>query len=291
MFRGKVPERPAGWVAEYCVICRDVQPMQLVHLGTGQTRRELQKAGNSGSIVVCQACGLRSQADPATYLSIIAARPEAIADLMKKTQPRLPLRVGGRVQWERRAIGGELAEPERLEALREPFLVLSYLLRQPVSGELAPLTVLLFAVVSLVSGFIYMLIASAFVSNLGDFFPIAFSMAVMTGVGAAIVANRRLFRRKDREAYSREIEPRLARALRPLRPTPDELHEVHAWMAAAMHPMAPLVDVDRLYEQIKATPDRSLTNADAMDLLAQAEAMYRELNSEPDSGDTERSVN
>jgi hypothetical protein len=290
MFRKRVPERAAGWVADYCPVCRDVQPMQLVHVGNESAREAARQAGQTLSHVACAECGFKAQTDPANYLAIRAQKDESIAELMKKTQPRLPLRAAGRVQWERRAIGGELAPPERAEAIREPFLILSYLQKQRQPQEVSPLIVP-FILIAFTVGMVTLIPLLMFLMNddLGALVGTALA-GVLTGVGAVIL-NGRILRRKMAGSFTDEIEPRLARSLRPLRPTPEELEEVDAWMKAAMHPMAPFLVVDRLYDRIKSTPDRSLSNADAMDLITQARAMYKEVSQEPGSDDAEHSVN
>lgn len=267
-------EKLAGWVAEYCAICRDVQPMTLKRIGTMQMRAE----GADFSIVECSSCGQRTQTDPATYLAIQRERSTDILELMRSTHPRLPLRIVDRIQWERRAIAGDLAAPERAEMIREPFLALTYLAPRRAQIHIPPLVALIFALVYSACLAIAGLAGLLASSGPGGGAPWPFLIALIPAVLASGFATFRLNRRTDRRFYARTIAPKLARALRPLRPTLEELQATCSWLTATASPLASFITPEELLESVRTTPDQSLTNADTMDLVAMARHMWEELS-------------
>lgn len=265
----RVPEKMAGWVAEYCPICRDVQAMALKRIGTWDMRRQ----GTDFAAVDCTECGQRYQADPAVYLAVAAERPESVKELMLRTQPRLPIRVLERVRWDCRAIRGDLPGPERAEAIRDPILRLAMLAPRRVRLEIPAITAPVFF-----ATYVLLLTLGAWTGLVGpNSPPWPYLIALVPSVGAAALVMHRVLRRRDVRVYRREIEPRLARALRPLRPEVEELRELQAWMKATANPLARYVEPEQLLEAVRAQADRSMTNVDSMNLPSMAAAMWAEL--------------
>lgn len=262
---------PAPCIASFCPICHDVQPFYLSRAGgTG---------GTTAVIGTCEDCGLRATIDPQEFLEVCPERPATVRELMERTAPRLPLDVAGRVWFEKRAAAGEVEAPERAAALREPFQVLAYLTND------APMTLPTVAIAGVcgVAG----MIASMFAMDGLGYGPLldgpgagsgtlkGVLLAVPAGIAAGVCVWRGV--RARRRRVERELLPRLARALRPLRPTVEELGRTFDWLHAAAHPAARLVTPASVHAAMSSLPDRSLVNADEMDLLGLAREMHERL--------------
>ncbi len=256
----------AGWVAEYCVICRDVHPHQVVH-GRDDRGNALPPA------VDCASCSLSSTTNASRYLTVLTKLPETLTELVARTFPRLPLAVGGRILWEKEAIRGALQPPERQQAIQEPFLILSYLARRNYGIG----AFLGFSVLFTVLSFIPMTIAAVtlFPARTQDR---ALGVLIWVGIAGSVALAAWIVRRNRRRSGKRVILPMLSKSLRPLRPSIDELREIAEWAKGMRQPIGMLFDANELFEAISRQTDRSLVHADEMDLIGQAQRMQAELN-------------
>lgn len=276
-----------GVVADYCVICRDVQ--------SHRVRHEVDKNRNPlPPVIVCESCGLRTAVNPSRYLSVAADPNTSLPSLISKTFPRLPVEILGRVRWERAAIQGTLAAPERQEAIREPFIVVSYLAR-PGPGVFAYFVSvsLLFIVGMMASAIVNMLVQEALQA-------LRFNPNVIRGVCLAIMAGlliaivtipAKIILRKRRNIGRPVVVPMLARSLRPLRPSIDELQTTIGWALAMRQPIGGMLSAEELSQAIARQPDRSLVHVDECEIVESAEQMIRELQAQqdPDSQQADQS--
>jgi hypothetical protein len=190
--------------------------------------------------------------------------------------------VAERVIHDKRAAAGMLEPPERAWAMREPFGALTYL---AIRGE----WFIAGAMTSLAAGVVVMM------ATIGVFDPEGRSRLLSEGreaplvkvglilVPAAImlaVFARMTFVRCRRRVLA-ELVPRLARSLRPLRPTLEELEKTFEWLRTSGHPVARNVTAHEVHEAVRGEVDRSLTNADEMDILGLAREMYARLAESP----------
>ncbi len=260
-------------IASYCVICRDVQPFFLTRIGRPET--------GVAVIGACESCGLRSIVSPEEFLEISPTRPESVRELMEKTSPRLPLAIADRVFFEKRLAVGEIDPPERIQALREPFQVLSGMATRDrwLAGAIIAST--FFGVVVMLGTLLaWDPQGKVHILRYGSMGPLikggllaipALAMFLTIGVYKTL---------KWRGRIRNKLIPLLARSLRPLRPTLDELDRTYVWLLTASNPVATATTPDQVHEAVCREPDRSLVNADDMDILGLAREMHERLTAQ-----------
>lgn len=104
---------------------------------------------------------------------------------------------------------------------------------------------------------------------------IGFVLAV--ALAAWMVLRRRMLTGK------KVIGPMIARSLRPLRPTTEEIQDVLGWAQTMNQPIGHQFTAAEIVDAVSRQSDRSLIHADEMDLIAIAQRMYAELNPEAES--------
>lgn len=253
------------WVAEYCLICRDVQPHRLAFQRDSQSRRPVH-------FVKCSVCSHQSETDATRYQATVHDLPPSILELVNQTFPRLPLVVAGRVAFEKEAIGQRLASPERLEAIREPFVVLGHLTSSGPGVGLFLFLSVVFGILSFIPTVLFTVLVNARHQET------VLMVAGTIGFIAAVALAGVVVLRRRRHLGKRIIVPMISRSLRPLRPSKEELRDVLRWTATMGHPIAELFTVQELFDSVSRHPDRSLINADEMNLIEMARRMYSELD-------------
>lgn len=226
-----------------------------------------------GPAVECCECKLRVSISPERYLTVVARRPDSVRELMEKTFPRLPLESANRVVWEKRAIANQLLPPDRLEALREPFVLVSYLAlrNSPIISFIALSAALWIGMLVAI-----LAIASSIIPNKQ-----ADSILPFVTLGALVLSlgfSAWFLRTTRKRHVQNRLFPMLSRSLRPLRPSSDEIEEVLVWARAMRQPIAHGFTAAHLHEVMTKQPDRSLLHVDEMDTLAMARRLYEELN-------------
>lgn len=274
-------EKRAGWVADYCTMCRDVQAHELI-----RGRRDPQ--GQVPLFAACSVCGVRRSTQADRYLAISPAKMPTIADLVRKTFPRLPLAVYNRARLDLDAVNGRLPLPERAETMREGIVDLHYLMPKRRHWLLWP-----------VLWFLSTVICTAIVGNIPDpntkqldiwrvIALLGIFVLPVVIVGVVWWYPGRRFRRDRRTV----IIPAVVRSLRPLKPTVDELEAVQAWLASTGNPMARVFQTRVIYEQVKSARDESLTHVHELNFFQEAERMHAELTAlrQQDKGPAEPGV-
>lgn len=254
--------RKPKWVADYCIICRDIQTHELLPIPKGAQF-------SSYPDIECSACGVRSRVSSSRYLRADTERGESIDDLMASTFPTLPLECADRVLWEIGAIHGRLTTSERELAIQEPFEAVSYLTKPKRKN------VFFIAI----GGLFFMALTAALVSILFSSVPAlpsdpktlknAMIIACLCGAVVPLLISDWRGRRKA----AKKIEPLLARSLHPLNPTAAELRQVRDWTKAKDLPIRRCFSLRRLQKQIARCEDTSLMNVDGVHLLEKAEAI------------------
>lgn len=252
--------RRTGWVADYCQICRDVQPHAVLI-------DEPARSGRSDPIVECCGCSLRARIPPVRYISVAPKKPDSVLQLMNRTFPRLPLAIEPRIRWEKNAIGGRLEPPERLEAIREPFLTIQDTPNDPTIFEVVRILALLLLLAILFTGIWRGVSGSSSPPT-----PLNMAMVCLSAGGAFALVwwQRRIHSRGS------PLE-RLARSLRPLRPTAAELDSTLDWARGMNFGLGPRMTSRNILRAMSRRPDRSLTNADEMQMLRLAREMKERL--------------
>ncbi len=115
----------AGYVAEYCRLCRDIRLHTLL--------RSARAGLDPIAIVECRTCSQRANADLGEFASVAPSREDDVVALMHRTNPLLPAKIEERVLLDRAALDGTLPQPERLHWIREPFLLTQLMFSEPQS--------------------------------------------------------------------------------------------------------------------------------------------------------------
>ena len=242
----KIVRRKLGFVADFCPICRAVTAHRLGRIGSAGHVYYL--SFGEGRLVgherTCQHCKTTSITEDSRY-----GRPEkklaAVEMLIIKTFPTIRTHYADRLALENRIKLGpaNVTAEERSALIASPFLVLSHMVEQRFAhtqidryGALA------------IGGAIAMLLATCAIAN--RFAPVLLPEMVLTVfvVGLALVIWQIVAGSK--RYMSEEIVPRLATALRPLRPSSEEIRGVLAELTAHKHKLGKKLDPTLLAEAI-----------------------------------------
>ncbi len=123
----KVTRTRLGRVADYCMYCREAQPLSIytlrsvghlyyIPLGRGEV---------IGHVGRCTACRHEQTVDPSDYQATIQDTKATLEELVDQTNPDLPERIGQYLAEIDRARAGLSAEEDRQRLLVEPFLVVA----------------------------------------------------------------------------------------------------------------------------------------------------------------------
>lgn len=271
---------PQDWIAYYCVVCRDISAHRLM---TDRSGSEVQL------VAECEECSLRRFVNRKSFLNVCSPRPQTLRSLIERTDPVLCAKCLSRIRLERAMVGGELLPAQRAIALRAPFELLTYLAppRSITAGVrrgaalwmlLASLCAVpaLITVIVIVYFWVLDALKIAKPSAIADW--ILGCLIIGPGILYVFVTRAILRKRNVRRSKDRVV-PMLARSLRPLRPTAEELSDVQAWLRASRNPLYPVVNFQDLAATIRTLPDTSLRNVEDLHLEAwgqQIVQQYRE---------------
>lgn len=123
----KVVREDLGWVADWCVVCREPRPFLVTRIGK-ENPLYAQSPANAGLLVrceqACDCCGGIKLSKPDDYRQISKDRDTNIDTLIAKTQPDFRERYRKRLQQAERARTGTLKDSERIQLMIEPILAL-----------------------------------------------------------------------------------------------------------------------------------------------------------------------
>jgi hypothetical protein len=221
----KIVAHRLGYVADFCPICRSIQPFKLVRVGSARQfyAVPLGKGELIGYERVCRDCGVAVKADPNLYF-FIAGKRGSLEDLIIATFPGIKDALKTRLGLEdrvRRDPSG-LKPDERQPLLLEPFMALSPKVEGRFSSFWA-ITVdanILFSMAGMIVG------GGIGEAIIGHFYPdkMASVMNLLAWLGIAFVAWQIMG--SGRRFMRNRIAPVVARALKPLKPTEAELETV-----------------------------------------------------------------
>jgi hypothetical protein len=249
-------EIPLGYVAHYCTICHDINRFSLVRTTTN-------RAASPAHHAACASCGLRVAVDPQEFRAVLKDEGAELSALVSETSPELPFLVRDRVYMTRLGVAGGDDRVDRKRLLQEPFRILMYI--PSILSKRRRLTFADIASMSVI-GVIGLLTAAVLV--IGD--DLASTRMLAVGVALVIVllimsvVVGQFLERPRRRRCKAVLHTMLGKAMRPFKPTEQEVQEVVAWCKLTSPALAPFVEAPELHRAIRALPDTSLNNVDAL---------------------------
>lgn len=211
--------RQLGYIADFCFLCRGVRPFRLVRLGLASHVYYI--TTSAGRLLaferVCQECGVTLNGRVEHYREA-HSRNLALPDLISRTHPELGSRRAERLRLEHRIARGEELAPEVREALLwEPVQLVAPLVEARGSGNFDGHSGLGCAATIAVPLLIMLLAPSS-----GPAQDAALMTALPLGAIGTVYTLIQLYL-GPRRFRNAKVVPWLARALAPLKPTPQEL--------------------------------------------------------------------
>lgn len=274
LFASRLP--PRNWIARYCVVCRDL----CAHTLTTTRRKKVYTP-----VAQCDQCATRYTVTRDSFLNVCAPRPDSLRALIERTNPLLPAYCLKRVAFDRALAAQELPAADRAAGLRAPFELLTYLAPPTHPFRVSTFAQVRSLALSIVAGFVVVgalvFLTQATLSTIWPkstkSFDAIFEIAWLIGspVGGALLYHWERTR-NYRNVIAELVLPKLARSLRPARPTEEELSDIKAWLNASRNPLWKHVDFWRLAAQIRTLPDTSLRHVDDLRLEAWGQQIVQE---------------
>ena len=243
-----------GAVADFCPVCRNVREFSLVSVKEYSHLFWVSLVPRRfvGHVIVCRDCGLELPSSVDAYKGVLH-EPAGIEELVEETNPSLGRRLAGRLEIEDllRARGPQSLAPD----LRVDLLMESFGLFAPQIERLSTLrwrfdsramTILFLSLVGIALGVNAPLVSNPILQNCGY---VALALTVLVGFPGFLVA----LLRAPRRTLNNFILPGLARALRPLEPTEDEIEHCLKALKKERSPVARFVKSKRLWEELGRT--------------------------------------
>ena len=223
--------RAVGRVADYCPVCRDVQPHRLLRPGPARMDREREHAPEG--ITCCESCGSALSRDPYTYTRAETDARLGLEELSRRTSPLLASQYRARLALEMRAGAGQAHCDERTALIREAFefaQIMAELARWWTRGEAARGRAALIAAGASVAWSFLMLglywaLATWLARHLGFYGAPAMAAVWAGGAGVMWCSALLLPRVAPRSALA-DTKRRLEAMLRPIEPFPEEVAQV-----------------------------------------------------------------
>jgi hypothetical protein len=217
-------ERKQGWVANFCALCRDVRAFRLVRVGlaTHINHIALSQGKLVGHLIVCETCGLRYSTEIARYVAPVKKRPNDIEALIAATFPDLRV-----VHAERLAMEGKLktspaflSAEQRQMLLLEPFVLMNPTVETRFKNSTQFDTPSgIGCLGTIIVGLALFILSFSYHGSQQD--NVLIIAAVVSGIGVAYTLLQ--FHLAPGRYVRTRMMPGLARALRPLHPTREEI--------------------------------------------------------------------
>jgi hypothetical protein len=248
----RVVGKALGRVADFCPICRGVQPFKITKFDRfGHLYWiPLERHGTVGFVKRCETCSIELAESVDAHDSYSRDRSANVVALMDTVGPRLRDRVRERLALERRALEGALTEEERTGLLIEPFLCLNPRADQgggPKGND--PAATLCFLGAFVVPLLILWICESTRIVPLD----VESKLAVAAGM-VLLVATFFLKATARGRSIRRVLIPRLAQTLRPLRPSAEELDRTIELLRRKQLRIGQSVNPSALYQAIASSP-------------------------------------
>ncbi len=220
-----------GWVADFCPVCRDMNQFRLLRVGSASHVYYISigKGTLLGHEIVCQSCQIPLSANINHYKTISKEHAALTEDLIGKTHPEVRERYRNRIELEERVrTNGQVTEEERRLLIRESFLLVNSLIETRSSSTHIDRKSGVALLVSLALIVLLLSIELIFKNpppGLGKALFIALGLAALGTISCLLTDVQRFTRT--------EIFPLLNKALKPLKPTSQELQEVLQYLEKA----------------------------------------------------------
>jgi hypothetical protein len=245
----KVVRRKAGYVADFCPCCRDLRPFTLyVHRLVPHIQHIPLGFGDEvGFDRVCNDCRAPYGARDTTYAKV-SRRLLPLQELKQTTYPSLDSVSQERLELEERVRSGrvKLSPEDRFAWVKAPFMYLSPRVERGsmhMDKELA---------ISL-AGCIVLYVSAGYVTK--SYFPGLALQIGLTTLAVILAVMVWQLRESGSRFMRRQIVPTLARSLRPLQPTQEEIEAVLWEIKQGTHKIAKRLDAAEVMEQIRGTPE------------------------------------
>lgn len=225
----KTVVRKLGYVADFCPICRQIRTYQLSRIGLASHiyGASFGKGKLVGHQIKCLQCGTELQTEASLYKDVQAKLPDMQhVDLTASTFPNIRRHYAERLSLEDKVARrpADLDAQTRAALIKEPFNLLAPVVEKRFSSthiDRAVGVALLLTIVGVV------LVANVF----NIFFPQAGEYqanAILVTLGIGIVAIAVQGFKSSGRYMRKEIYPKIARSLRPLKPGQAEFEAVFA---------------------------------------------------------------
>lgn len=245
-------KKKMGFVADFCPVCRKAEPLLITRIGVGEHLYgvSLGKGKLVGHEGVCQGCHTRLGVEATIYDGFAKKPGDDVEALGQTTFPRLRELRAQRFALEQQLRDGTLAAADREMLLMEPFHLFSDLAETHFTGNIqAGGRGGWGCLGTFVIAFLVFLIGNAFLmypearSTLSAVVGYILLTGGLVSVVLMIFEPGRIFRRK--------MLPSLAKALRPLRPTRDEITDALARFKRSGYKLGKKLKPEVLWNEIQ----------------------------------------
>ncbi len=219
-------ERPIGYVADFCPICRGLRAFRLVAIS--RVGHVYGLALGQGQVVahhkICNDCGIRLEANHVEFAGTAPSVPTSLDQLIAETYPNIYEAYQSRLMVEERVKRdpATFCSRDRMTLIREPFDLVAPLLESGSFGGMGidfRSGVAAFFAVGVPLLMSILVAKIPFFSRLHDCVAVLALLSAIAGVVAVIYVRVTASRRYVQS----RILPLLCRALKPLQPSADEI--------------------------------------------------------------------
>ena len=251
-------EKSLGYAADFCAMCRDVRSFRIHRIGSASHVYGISFGGGKliGYSATCQSCGHKMEVDPTGYQSLAKGKPTDVDALVRKTFPLVRMAYAERIALEEDLAKGkvDMAPEMRKDLIREPFTNLAPVVEERYGGSTHfdwKAALMLIATLALPTT---LGVISSNADDSSSLKSILGSAALVTFVLGLVFTFVLLFT-EARRYVRRKILPKLARTLRSLKPSRQELEECVAQLRGLGMKLAKKVRVDELIFLIETPED------------------------------------
>jgi hypothetical protein len=251
VFGKKKKRKSLGYVADLCPICRSIKPMALTKISVASHVYyvSLGQGKSLGFLATCDECGYVFETDYLRYKTVQKKRVDDLRQLIHQTNPTIHEVHAERLELEDRVKRNArfLDKETRKKLIIEPFVLLNPLYEDIMYGEtkfdktssLGCLGAFLISVLAFVIAF---LVPPALKESAG--------VASLVIPAAAFIVALVIYYTAPFRLVKSEYMPRLLRALKPLQPTIEELHEVKRKLTDMQFRSGRKLDPQKIYDQL-----------------------------------------
>jgi hypothetical protein len=242
----KLVRREAGFVADFCPICRCKQAFKLTRVGVAG--HVYYVSVGEGTLVgferTCLACATSYQTDAGVYKSV-AEQQLPLPELVARTYPDMDRVLADRLALEEKVLRTPklLTSDERHALIRNPFLLLSPKVEEYFSSTRFDKETTLAGVAML----ILVMLTSAVSDSIA---PGSAGPAILVALGAGVSLVVWQLLQSGPRFMRRQVIPNLARALRPLAPSDNEMKAALVELKSLGHKVGTKLNLADLREQL-----------------------------------------